>query len=482
MFDRLDNPPQVSVDSFQPVGGAPQPAPIERPTDPVQAVAFGLGLVLLFLRTSMLHEIQTATMGINLRLLYIFGLPALLGVVLAGGIQRCLRCRTAWYWMGFAVCMALSVPTSVWKMGSAILFLTYVRVDLIMLFVIGGLVLTWGECKLMMRAIAGAAVVNLLASRLLIREQGFNGRLGLQFGLISNPNDFAGHLLLVLPFLLWVAQSTRSIVLRLLALAGVVFGIYTIMRTASRGALVALVLAALFILWRGTAPQRIGLLASAVVLIPVLVIALPKEMQRIIRFSGNDTSASGEARESSLNRQFLLRKSVEFTLRYPIFGVGAGQFGWAEGVEDRIGGTTHGFWLQTHNSYMQAASECGIPAFLLFTGGIVSTFLLLSSTWRQARRRPDCEDIAAACFFAMLAMVAFCAAIFFLNFAYFFYLPALAGLAIALDRTARQEFSSRAARALEPQQPSWGAPLPGFYTGAGRVSPGLAWTARQTAL
>jgi hypothetical protein len=459
-------------------------APSQEPlgSDPLRKFAFVLGFALLFLRASMLHQIQTALMGFNLRLLYIVGLPALLGVVLAGGVQLTLRHRAAWYWIGFAGWMALSVPGSVWKMGSLLLLVGYVRTDLIMLFIVGGLVLTWRECKLMMYAIAGAAVVNLLSSRLLLKQGGYGGRLGLEFGSIANPNDFAGHLLLTLPFLLWVAQSTKSIVLRFFALAGVGFGIYTILRTGSRGALIGLVLAALFVLLRGTVPQRIVLLASAAVLIPVLVVALPKEiLQRVTSFSASNASAPQEALDSSEMREYLLRKSVEYALHNPIFGVGAGQFSWAEGVGNQIGGTTHGYWHETHNTYMQAASECGIPAFFLFIGGIVSTFLLLNSTWRQARRRPDCEDIAAASFFAMLAMVSFCTVIFFLNFAYFFYLPMLAGLAIAMDRTARSEFSSRAARVLGSQQSPWGGPLRVFPAGAEWVPPGLARTARRTA-
>lgn len=462
--------PRVPVDRAALVAPLPEPST----SDPLRKLAFVLGLALLFLRASMLHQIQAQLMGFSLRLLYIVGLPALFGVVLAGGIRLTLQRRTAWYWVGFAAWMALTVPWSAWKMGSLLLLVGYVRSDLIMLFIVGGLVLTWRECKLIMFALAGASVVNLLSSRLLLKED--SGRLGLEFGSIQNPNDFACHLLLTLPFLLWVAYSTRSVVLRSFALAGVGFGIYTILRTGSRGALVALVLAALFALVRGTAPQRIVLLASAAVLIPVLVVTLPKEtLQRVTSFSANSASASQEALGSSEMREYLLRKSLDYALHNPIFGVGAGQFAWAEGVQNRIGGTTHGYWHETHNSYMQVASECGIPALILFVAGIVSAFLLLNSTWRQARRRPDCEDIAAASFFAMLAMVAFCTAIFFLSFAYFFYLPALAGLAIALDRTARAEFSSRAAQIVEPQQPPWAGPPSGFR---GRVPPGLARTAQ----
>jgi O-antigen ligase len=134
-------------------------------------------------------------------------------------------------------------------------------------------------------------------------------------------------------------------VLRFSALAGVALGIYTILRTASRGALIGLMVAAAFTLWRGTARQRLGLLAGASVLLPVLLVAVPKEsLQRITSFSADDTSALQEAIGSSVARKYLLWKSLEYAVRNPIFGVGAGQFSWAEGTQNRVGGTTHGQW------------------------------------------------------------------------------------------------------------------------------------------
>jgi O-antigen ligase len=94
---------------------------------------------------------------------------------------------------------------------------------------------------------------------------------------------------------------------------------------------------------------------------------------------------------------------------------------------------------------MQAAVECGIPGFLLFTGGIVSTLLLLYKTFRQARRRPDCQDIRVAVFCIMLGMAGFIVAITFLNFAYFFYLPVMGGLATGVWSAAQREFQLRGA-------------------------------------
>ena len=108
---------------------------------------------------------------------------------------------------------------------------------------------------------------------------------------------------------------------------------------------------------------------------------------------------------------------------------------------------THGSWHDTHNSFTQAASECGIPAGILYVAGIVSTFWLLNSTYRRARARTDCQDIRTATFCIMLALVGYCTATLFLNFAYFFYLPAIGGLTVAVTEAAKTEFLTRKAPA-----------------------------------
>ncbi len=145
---------------------------------------------------------------------------------------------------------------------------------------------------------------------------------------------------------------------------------------------------------------------------------------------------------SSESREYLLRKSITYTFEHPIFGVGPRQFASYEGQHNRIVGT-HGLWNEAHNSFTQASSECGIPALIFFLAGIVSTYRLLNGVWREARRRPDCGEIRVTAFCAMLGLTAFLAAIAFLNFAYFFYLPAMGGFAIALRRAAQREFRLR---------------------------------------
>jgi O-antigen ligase len=429
-------------------------APEVVPPDPLRSIAFHLGLLLLFLRISMLHQIQTVMMGFNLYLLYLFGIPAIIGVVAAGGLRRAFRGRPAYYWAGFAIWMFLAIPFSSYRRGSAELFLTYLRTDLIMLFVTGGLAVTWRECKQLMYAIAWGAVVNLMCARIFLKGVGSEHRVSLEFGSISNPNDLAAHLLFALPFLLWVAMSSKFILMRLFAMLGVVYGLYVILGTGSRGAFVALGVAVVYFLLRGTVRQRLVLVGIAPIVAAVLLTVVPtRVLQRLVSFSASDADAVGDAIASSTTREYLLKTSIGYTLQYPLFGVGPGQFSSFEGMHNRIIGT-HGVWQEAHNTFTQVSSECGIPGAILFIAGIVSTFLLFNRTFRQARNRPDCADIRAAVFCVSLGLVAFCTAIAFVNFAYFFYLPAMAGLAIAMSKAAQVEFQSRSQTTMQARAAS----------------------------
>jgi hypothetical protein len=66
---------------------------------------------------------------------------------------------------------------------------------------------------------------------------------------------------------------------------------------------------------------------------------------------------------------------------------------------------------------------------------------LLKATYQQTRGRPDLKEIASAMFCMRLAMIGFCSSILFLNFAYFYYFPAMAGLAIGAESASQQLLS-----------------------------------------
>jgi hypothetical protein len=79
---------------------------------------------------------------------------------------------------------------------------------------------------------------------------------------------------------------------------------------------------------------------------------------------------------------------------------------------------------------------------------IVATYRMLSAVHRGTLRHPpsiEIQRIRLTAFCLLLSLVGFCAASFFLSLAYRFYLPALAGLTIALARAVRQRADPGAA-------------------------------------
>jgi hypothetical protein len=402
--------------------------------------AFYFGLGLIFLRFSQIHELLTELAGINLYPLYIFGPPTILGVLFTGGLRRTFQSRTAWYWTAFFAWLALATPFSVWRGGSAALFSTYARSEFPMLLVTAGLAATWTECRRMIHVIAASALCHMAVAKVFMAQ--FGGRVGVEFGAMGNPNDLAAHLLLVLPFVLFLVLDARKTkILRLGALAALSFGLYLIPTTGSRGALVALAAAFGFILLRGTPRLRILVLAVASVGAVCLSMLVPAETYRRLMTFKAEEGASEEALMSSDLREHLLEDSITVTLHHPILGAGPGQFDTEDNALSIARGARRGPWQNTHNVYTQVSSECGIPALIFYLSGIFSTLLLLNRTYRQARRDPRHMQIATAAFCMMVSMVGFCVAITFLTIAYRFYLPAMAGLAIALSATAAKEFS-----------------------------------------
>jgi O-antigen ligase len=409
--------------------------------DPLRAITFYIALAFVLVKFGMLGEIQTWLMGFNAYLLYLFGVPVAVGILVAGGVRRTLGGGPTSYWLAFNLWMFLCVPFSSWKYGSFILAKNFSRDGLLILFAIAGLVVSWRECRLLMRVIGIAALLNIAVGRLFAVVAG--GRLALDFGTVSNSNDYAAHMLLTLPFLTLTLYNARSVVLRVAALLAVCGGVLLILRTGSRGALVALVACAGFAFLRGSAVQRIVLVClTPIVIVAVFAFVPAAALQRIVSFSASESDASAEALQSSDARRYLLETGLKYTAEFPLFGVGPGQFSSYEGRHNKVYGA-HGMWHEAHNAWVQVSSECGIPAAIFFIGGYISSFLLVNRTFRKASRRPDCRDIRNTTFCVMLGMVGFCVAISFLNFAYFYYGPAIAGIAISLGRAANYEFEHR---------------------------------------
>ena len=123
-------------------GAAMRPMPVDwavevERNNPLRMFSLWLTCFVVFLRISAFHQAATFLLHVNLRLLYVAGIPAFAGTVLCGGIQRSFRAKPTFFWLGFAIWMLLAIPTATWR-GAALLttVLPYWRTDLLMLFMV----------------------------------------------------------------------------------------------------------------------------------------------------------------------------------------------------------------------------------------------------------------------------------------------------------------------------------------------------------
>jgi O-antigen ligase len=428
--------------------------------NPARRLGFYFGLAFIFLRFSMLHESIAILTGINTYLALLTGLPAIVLSVAGGGLARAWQSRIGKFWLVFMVFVTLSVPFSSWRGLSLNVLYAYLRADFPTLFILGGMVLTWKECKTVLGSLAISGICTLAMEKM-FSNMDDTGRLSINGGgTIANSNDYAAHLLMLLPFVLWVVLVPGKRIYKLMCLPILVAGLFIDLKTGSRGALIAMAAGFLMILFKGPGKLRWILGFSTPVAIVAVFSFLPATvMLRFTSILGDDTpqttTAAKEdaksAADSSSARRYLLMKSLEYTVEHPLFGIGMGDFSSFEGGSSQAEGQ-HGQWQETHNSYTQVSSEAGIPAAICFIGAIVCALSSLNRTMSKARR--DKVPIIVACAFCtMLSIVVMGTCMAFLTLGFRFYMPALTGLAICLERVLRMD--PPAGLAPAPVPASW---------------------------
>jgi O-antigen ligase len=415
--------------------------------NPIRKVGLALTLFLLYVRLAGIPDLLAIQFGINTYILYWAGAPAVICLVFSDGLSRIRHWKPIFWWILFGVWLVFVVPFSDWTGGSLRLVATYLRADLLMLFLVAGLAMTWRECCRILAVMAAAAMTTVIIGIVFRGAVGSSNRLALSIATtMSDANDFGALLTFLLPFLVLVGLTPRRLpLIRAVVLIGFGYGLYLILSTGSRGALVGITGAALFALWRLSGLQRLWAAIAMLLIAAVVALALPSQIaERLLTFSdsGYYQGPNVDAAESAESRMYLLKKSLLFTVQHPLWGVGPGEFADHEGFGARAVGL-HGNWHETHNSYTQISSEAGIPAAVFFVLALIATFRLLMQTHRAARSKaatPINRQISLSVTCVMTAMVGFCVAAAFLSLGYRFYFPLLSGVAIIISRAAESEW------------------------------------------
>jgi O-antigen ligase len=421
----------------------------------MRTLAFYCAVAMIFVRMSVTPEILAYFTGTNTYILYLVGPPALLGVMITGGFGRAFQLKVTWYWTGLLIWMVFAVPFSSWQGGSAPLISNYLRTGYICLFVLAGTVATWKDIKTTFNMMAASGFIVLCVVRFLAKPDN-EGRLALDVtdSTIGNPNDLAAHVLLLFPFILYFGfKAGQNKLLRVLALGCGFYSVWIILGTSSRGAFIALAAMAVYLFFHLSGAQRVAVLVGIPVLAVVLMAILPEQNRARLAtiFNSDNPAAVGiaaEAGESLDSRTYLLKKSIEYTFQHPVFGVGPGQFSNYEGSSSRKVGE-HGNWHETHNSYTQISSECGLPAVILMVAALFGAMGLVSKTLKKARAHGN-KEVAGACVCYLVSWAGYLVTMVFLACGYRFTLPAMIGLAAAMHIAGEKELAGPAPVPIRP--------------------------------
>jgi O-antigen ligase len=359
-------------------------------------------------------------------------LPVLL--LVSGHMFRGLRDVIGRLWLCFLLWMCLAAPFSVWRGGSLALLVDYAPHGWIQLFYFAAFVVSVRHLRRLMYFLIASNVLLLFdcwwggsmsGSRLEIPDSMF----------FRNANDLSLQLLIAITQFLYLLYQ-RQIWKQLAGGAAILTSSVFLFETGARGGFVALVILMVVSLVLGKNRMRLALLGAPVAA-GVLLLAPSSVLHRVTLITIEPaTVAAADQQEqaaaaSQQQRLTLLSQSLKYTLLHPLLGVGPGQFAVAMSDDLAREGKSSP-WLGTHNSYTEVASESGIPAFLFY----VSVLLLaLRSNFRMYRRAANLDDdgeVSTLAFCLFTGALVYAISTLFFHVAYGSYLPAIAGMSVAL--------------------------------------------------
>jgi O-antigen ligase len=266
-----------------------------------------------------------------------------------------------------------------------------------------------------------AWIVGALAL-LALATGGSGGRLGTQGSL--DPNDLAAVMAMGLPFAIATAIRERRL-LRMAALLSAAFMAAVVVRTESRGGTIAFAIGAL--IFALGFPRRRALLLTVLGFAAASgwVLATPAFRERMSSISSLDQDYNYTAYGG---RKQIWARARGYIADHPVTGLGAGNFGMAEGATAAARGQP-AVWAAAHNAYLQAFAELGVLGGMLFLSLLTTSGYRGWKLWRgrsqdTMTRRP--EFFASVCAFATSA--------YFLSHAYFFTFFAICAITALADR------------------------------------------------
>jgi O-antigen ligase len=366
-------------------------------------VGFFFVVLDLFFTYSRFPELATIWFGTNLAMARVVRMGGVAGALFSGGAFRAFSSPVGIGFALFSVWTVVCIPFSVWKGGSVALLRENWIPAMLAFTAVNGIIFS---TKHVYRCIYVIAV----SSFVIVAMSGTFGaveqdRMAFELGTLSNSNDLATLVLLGIPPLILFFQlnpGRRRLLVKIAILATLPYMLSLVVKTASRGALLNLVLIAAITFLVSPLRGKVKILFLTFALMVVLVSFAPREAlaryATMVPFFGSgmtdasSTSITEAAAASSAAREHLLRESIEMTFKHPIFGVGPGVFIAANATRAEKEGERP-IWLASHNGFTQVSSECGIIGFLLYMTAFVACFKFTLAIRKRVKDNPELQHI-----------------------------------------------------------------------------------------
>jgi len=260
-----------------------------------------------------------------------------------------------------------------------------------------------------------SAFNDFAAGKLALRGERVKGLVG---GMFDNPNDLAMHLVTMVPIAVCLAFARRGVLAKIFyVVCGVLF-VAGVVVSFSRGAFLGLVAATLIMVWKLGRKNRLVVTVLTAVALSIFIAASPGGYgTRITSMFGGDLTGSADARWDIFWRSALV------ALRYPVFGIGLGNFHY-KGQHDQV----------SHNAYTQVAAEMGMAALVFYCMFMLSSLKGLRQVERDSLAEKDRARFYHLAVGLQASIVAYMVSSFFASVAHLWYVYYIVGYAVCLRR------------------------------------------------
>ena len=299
-----------------------------------------------------------------------------------------------------------SIPWSIWPGGAAIVALALLKLIILQLLITLFVdsqqrlrYILWFFVSLLMW-FAGSSLSAYIRGEFYTvngvqRAEGINSMVG-------GPNELAGLLLALLPFLIALIHCSKNVVLKILLCGCGALALFVFTLTGARISMIALIVLAIFYVFGSK--RKLLSLTAVIAVGSLLWFSLPHEYQNRY-LTVKQYAEGGELDASNQLRLQIWQAGGRMFLDHPILGVGPGQFPTAFGTI--YSGQVHGAWMEAHSLLLQVTCELGLMGLGIFSYFVFQIWKANQWILRISSSAPPMKinyEFATACFLMMIGV------------------------------------------------------------------------------